>query len=126
MFRILFQSPYIGNPDPPHDLSYDDRVVIESSVDLQWTRPSYTGGGGVAVMKYSVSANGMRLEVANSSRIVSYTTSHLVYGEVQVSAINTCGQESQPATINIPAKGNCTASVKCHCSNKTWTPSEIL
>ncbi|CAI8015503.1 hypothetical protein GBAR_LOCUS9598 [Geodia barretti] len=72
-----------GNPDPPHDLSYDDRVVIESSVDLQWTRPSYTGGGGVAVMKYSVSANGMRLEVANSSRIVSYTTSHLVYGEVQ-------------------------------------------
>ena len=29
-----------------------------------------------------------------------------------VSAINTCGQESQPAAINLPAAGDCTASVK--------------
>ncbi|CAI8036846.1 hypothetical protein GBAR_LOCUS20640 [Geodia barretti] len=90
-----------GTPDPPKYLSYNDRVVIESSVNLQWTRPSYTGG--VAVMKYSVSVNGRRLEVADSSYSVSYTTSYLVYGDVMVSAINTCGQESQPAAINIPA-----------------------
>ena len=56
-------------------------------------------------MNYTVSANGRRLEVMDDSETVSYTTSGLVYGEVQVSAINTCGQESQPATINIPAKG---------------------
>ena len=92
-----------GLPDPPSDLDYNDGVVIESSVDLQWTRPSYTGG--VDVMNYTVSANGRRLEVMDDSETVSYTTSGLVYGEVQVSAINTCGQESQPATINIPAAG---------------------
>ena len=92
-----------GPPNPPSDLGYNDRVVIESSVDLQWTRPSYTGG--VDVMKYTVSANGRRLEVMDDSDSVSYTTSGLVYGEVQVSAINTCGQESQPATINITARG---------------------
>ena len=95
-----------GPPDPPSDLDYNDGVVIESSVDLQWTRPSYTGG--VDVMNYTVSANGRRLEVMDDSETVSYTTSGLVYGEVQVSAINTCGQESQPATINIPAAGNST------------------
>ena len=102
MCIILF---YIdkGPPDPPSDLVYNDKVVIESSVYLQWTRPSYTGG--VDVMNYTVSANGRRLEVMDDSETVSYTTSGLVYGEVQVSAINTCGQESQPATINIPAAG---------------------
>ena len=57
-------------------------------------------------MNYTVSANGRRLEVMDDSETVSYTTSGLVYGEVQVSAINICGQESQPATINIPAAGN--------------------
>ena len=31
--------------------------------------------------------------------------SGVFYGEVQVSALNTCGQESQPAAINIPAEG---------------------
>ena len=107
-----FNIPVLGTPDPPKNLSYNDRVVIESSVNLQWTRPSYTGGRGVAVMKYSVSVNGRRLEVADSSYSVSYTTSYLVYGDVMVSAINTCGQESQPAAINIPAAGDCTASVK--------------
>ena len=66
-----------GPPDPPSDLDYNDGVVIESSVDLQWTRPSYTGG--VDVMSYTVSANGRRLEVMDDSETVSYTTSGLVY-----------------------------------------------
>ena len=92
-----------GPPDPPSDLDYNDGVVIESSVDLQWTRPSYTGG--VDVTNYTVSANGRRLEVMDDSESVSYTTSGLVYGDVNVSAINTCGLESQPATINISAAG---------------------
>ena len=103
---LVVDKPYhspTGPPDPPSDLDYNDGVVIESSVNLQWTRPSYTGG--VDVTNYRVSANGRRLEVMDDSETVSYTTSGLVYGEVQVSAINTCGQESQPATINIPAAG---------------------
>jgi hypothetical protein len=103
-----------GTPDPPNDLGYNDRVVIESSVDLQWTRPSYTGG--VAVVNYTVSStSGKTVTVKDSSQDVQYSPG-LIYGEVQVSAINTCGQGSQPTAINIPAKGDCV--VKSHCSNK--------
>ena len=69
----------ISPPDPPSDLHYNDGVVIESSVDIQWTRPSYTGG--VDVMKYTVSANRRGLKVMDDSETVSYTTSGLVYGE---------------------------------------------
>ena len=94
---------FLGAPDPPNGLSYNDGVVIESSVDLQWTRPSYSGG----VVNYTISStNGTTVTVENSSEVVQ-SSPGLVYGEVQVSAINTCGLESQPATINIPAKGMC-------------------
>ena len=79
-------------------------------MDLQWTRPSYTGG--VAVVNYTVSStSGGTVTVEDSSEDVKYSPG-LVYGKVQVSAINTCGLESQPAAINIPAAGDCTASVK--------------
>ena len=72
--------------------------MIESSVDLQWTRPSYTGG--VPLAYYNISANGDIVMVEDDRERVEYSPG-LVYGEVQVSAINTCGQESQPAAINI-------------------------
>ena len=99
--------PYfsLGTPDPPNNLRYDSAVVIKSSVDLRWTRPSYTGG--VDVVNYIISStNGITVTVEGSSEVVQ-SSPGLVYGEVQVSAINTCGLESQPATINIPAKGMC-------------------
>ena len=96
----------VGIPDPPNDLGYNDGVVIERSVDLQWTRPSYTGG--VAVVNYRVSTNGGTVTVKDSSEDVKYSPG-LVYGEVQVLAINTCGLESQQAAINIPAAGDCIA-----------------
>ena len=87
-------------PDPVSGLVYDDTVVIESSVTLQWTRPSYTGG--VSLMNYSVSANGQTEFVSNENDDVTYTG--LVYGEVQVTAINSCGQQSPTTSINIPAE----------------------
>ena len=91
-----------GPPDPPSDLDYNDGVVIESSVDLQWTRPSYTGG---VALTYNVSANGETVMVEDDRERVEYSPG-LVYGEVHVSAINTCGLENQqPATINIPVAG---------------------
>ena len=93
-----------GVPDPVSGLVYDDTVVIESSVTLQWTRPSYTGG--VSLMNYSVSANGQTWPVSDERELVSYTTSGLVYGEVQVTAINSCGQQSLTTSINIPAEGD--------------------
>ena len=81
--------------------------MIESSIDLQWTRPSYTGG--VALAKYTVmwddTDNMMDMDVEDSSDKVQYSLG-LVYGQVLVSAINTCGQESEPAIITIPASGD--------------------
>ena len=92
-----------GVPDPVSGLVYDDTVVIESSVTLQWTRSSYTGG--VPLMSYSVSANGQTWPVSDERELVSYTTSGLVYGEVQVTAINSCGLQSLTTSINIPVSG---------------------
>ena len=93
----------VGVPDPVSGLDYDDTVVIEFSVTLQWTRPSYTGG--VSLMSYSVSANGQTWPVSDERELVSYTTSGLVYGEVQVTAINSCGLQSLTTSINIPVSG---------------------
>ena len=84
---------------------YDDTVIIVSLVNLEWTRPSYTGGDGVTVDEYTVSANGQSETVSDSSGVVSYTSTGLIYGEVLVTAINSCGQESQPTSIIIPASG---------------------
>ena len=86
-------------------MKYDGSVVIVSSVDLEWSRPSYTGSRGVSVMNYTVSANGGTVVVSDDSEVVRYTSQSLIYGDVLVSAINSCGQESTPALLNIPASG---------------------
>ena len=94
---------YIGNPDPPSRglYMYDGGLTV----DLEWTRPSYTGGDGVTVDEYTVSANGQSEIVSDSSEVVSYTSTGLIYGEVLVTAINSCGLESLPTSITIPASG---------------------
>ena len=58
-------------------------------------------------MNYSLTASSSSgtLSVSDGREMVSYTTPGLVYGEVQVTAINYCGQQSQPASLNIPAEG---------------------
>ena len=92
-------------------MGYDESVVIESSVDLEWSRPSYTGSRGVSVMNYTVSANGGTVVVSDDSEVVRYTSQSLIYGDVLVSAINSCGQESTPALLNIPTSGIATSCV---------------
>ena len=93
----------LGPPDPPSGLKYVNSMVIETSVELKWSKPSYTGG--VPLMNYSVTANGGTLSVSDSSERVNYTTSGLVYGVIEVTAVNYCGQQSQPDSLNIPAAG---------------------
>ena len=58
-------------------------------------------------MNYSVTASssGGTLSVSDDSERVRYTTPGLVYGVIEVTAINYCGQQSQPASLNIPAAG---------------------
>ena len=94
-----------GIPDPPTDVGYDENVVIVSSVELEWSRPSYTGSRGVSVMNYTVSANGGTVVVSDDSEVVRYTRQSLIYGDVLVSANNSCGQESTPVLLNIPTSG---------------------
>ena len=56
-------------------------------------------------MNYTVSANGGTVVVSDDSEVVRYTSQSLIYGDVQVSAINSCGQDSTPALLNIPTSG---------------------
>ena len=84
--------------------------MIEREVDLQWTRPLYTGG--VSVTRYEICADRLSEEVIAEGEKVSYSgNSSLVYGEVAVTAINSCGQRSHPVNISIPAAGDFTATV---------------
>ena len=44
--------------------------------------------------------------VSDDSEVVRYTSQSLIYGDVLVSANNSCGQEStRPALLNIPISG---------------------
>ena len=102
MHSLSIQLFPIGIPNTPSDPGYVDTTIIEDSVDLRWTRPSYTGG--VPLDDYTITANGETRMAENDMETVQFSPG-LVYGQVLVTAINTCGQESEPAVINIPAAG---------------------
>ena len=88
-------------------MKYDESVVIVSSVDLDWSGADLPtlDPEEYRVMIYTVSANGGTVVVSDDSEVVRYTSQSLIYGDVLVSAINSCGQESTPAFLNIPASG---------------------
>ena len=97
----------LGPPDPPTDLSYDNTVIIESSVDLQWNRPSYTGGA--SIVNYIVSINGMNI-MNTSNEMITLTLPENINDDIHihllVMAINLCGLESEASeTITIPTRG---------------------
>ena len=94
----------LGPPDPPTDLSYDNTVIIESSVDLQWNRPSYTGGA--PIVNYIVSIDDMNI-MNTSNEMITLTLPENITEDIHllVVAINLCGLESEPATITIPTAG---------------------
>ena len=92
----------LGPPDPPTDLSYDNTVIIESSVDLQWNRPSYAGGA--PIVNYIVSIDDMNI-MNTSNEMITLTLPENDDIYLLVVAINLCGLESEPATITIPTAG---------------------
>ena len=101
ILHIVGGDYYIGAPDPPSGglYMYDGGLTVV----LEWNRPSYTGGAPVD--EYTLSANGQSETVSDSSEVVMYTSTGLIYGEVLVTAINSCGLESLPTIITIPASG---------------------
>ena len=110
MHSLSIQLFPIGIPNTPSDPGYVNTTIIEDSVNLRWTRPSYTGG--VALDHYNITANDETRMVDGDREQFS---PGLVYGDILVTAINTCGQESQPAVIDIPAAGIYTnILMQCH------------
>ena len=97
----------LGPPDPLTDLSYDNNtVIIESSVDLQWNRPSYTGGA--PIVNYIVSINDMNDIMDTSNEMITLTLPENINDDIHllVVAINLCGIESEASqTITVPAEG---------------------
>ena len=57
-------------------------------------------------MNYTVTANGGTVVVSDDSEVVSYTSPSLIYGDVLVTAVNSCGQKSSPSLLNIPVSGS--------------------
>ena len=57
-------------------------------------------------MNYTVTANGGTVVVSDDSEVVSYTSPSLIYGDVLVTAVNSCGQKSTPFLLNIPVSGD--------------------
>ena len=106
MFIII--DVVLGPPDPPTDLSYDNNtVIIESSVDLQWNRPSSTGGA--PIVNYIVSIDDMNI-MNTRNEMITLTLPENINDDVDIHllviAINKCGLESEASEdITIPTTG---------------------
>lgn len=101
--------PFLGFPDSPLNLSHNPSLNTKSSALIQWKSPLYRGGDGISV-NFSVLANGETTLVNSGSDVVTYNITGLQYNvdySVEVTAINSCGLESDPATVhvNIDARG---------------------
>ena len=84
------------------------------STTIVWDFPVYTGGDRITISKYRIQIPTINYTVEESGATQSHTIKedginvrfNTPY-EVEVTAINTCGDESVPAniTINIEASG---------------------
>ena len=93
-------------PSPPHELHHDVSTNTESSAVIQWQSPLYTGG---PIIRYRINASTGQTESV-SGDVFTYTITGLDVNtgySVEVTAINSCGLESEPAnvTVNIEARG---------------------
>ena len=93
---------YIDSVNPPAHLKYEIKGFL---VELQWSRPNYTGRIPITLIYYNVTINEDSATVSDDSEVVRYTIPEGVYGDVVVRTINACGQESHPISLIIPAAG---------------------
>ncbi|CAI8017200.1 hypothetical protein GBAR_LOCUS10484 [Geodia barretti] len=94
-------------PGPPESLSQVVSANTEISAVVQWESPAMTGGGtGVTISEYRVTVDGGVTQTVShdDSRDVftaHYCTQFNTSYSVSVTAINSCGLSSQPATITV-------------------------
>jgi len=119
--RILKQLPftlqnfvliYAGKPSPPDNL----RGAIAGdtlSVAIEWDPPVYAGGNGISILMYRITIPETDYEEESNttrSHTITADSTNVMFNipyVVEVTAINTCGDESAPAsqTIIIEAIG---------------------
>ena len=90
-------------PGSPLNLHQISSANTESSVVVQWKSPLETGASGVYISEYTVTVDGNSTEsVTDDGRdMFTHTISGLDYNtsyDVEVTAINSCDIQSQPAT----------------------------
>ena len=91
-------NPNAGAPNPPSNVTF---THMEVSVAIEWSRPFYTGE--VSLMGYAITANGQTVAFYDTNAAVRYVSPYVIYGDASISAVNSCGQLSQPTSINIPS-----------------------
>ena len=94
-------------PGPPESLSQNVSANTETSAVVQWRSPTMTGGSGVNIREYTVTVDGgMTQNVSHDDSgsvfnatitVPDFNTSY----SVSVTAINSCGLSSQPATTTV-------------------------
>ena len=94
------------------DLTHNTSANTVSSAVITWDPPSTTGGDGISITGYRImsSDNGLRLNETVAFDDTTYNITGLLYNtnySVNVTAINSCGLESEPANVvvNIEARG---------------------
>ena len=102
----------VGDPGPPLNLTHDMSANTVSSAVIRWDSPSTTGGGGdgISITGYRIMSSDNGLNLNETVNDTTYTITGVEYNtnySVEVTATNSCGQESGPASVvvNIEARG---------------------
>ncbi|CAI8017197.1 hypothetical protein GBAR_LOCUS10484, partial [Geodia barretti] len=91
-------------PGPPESLSQVVSANTETSAVVQWRSPAMTGGTGVTISEYRVTVEGGMTQTVSHDDSEGVFTATITVPEyntsysVSVTAINSCGLSSQPAT----------------------------
>ena len=92
----------VSEPTSPTNLRQDTSANTESSTVIQWSAPVFNGGNGMTIVSYAVSVNGQAESVNGGDS--TYTITGLEYNtnySVEVVAVNSCGLQSEPASITV-------------------------
>ena len=93
------------DPDAPEGLSRNQSANTENSAEVGWMSPASAGGGGITISEYRVTVTGPNVtpenitvnDVTANILVPQYNTTYTV----SVTAINSCGLSSQPATTDV-------------------------
>ena len=106
LYTLLLYSytKFSAVPGQPLALGQNKSENTENSTVVQWEAPEETGGVSISTYRVTVNVEGMRMSENVSGNMFTLNISGLEYNtpyEVNVTAINSCGIPSEPATITV-------------------------